>query len=517
VTSELTQLSPNEVLIALLFVGDPHADRTINVSIQADLDLDGNDDSPCERLASGNGFMVYSQRYILTWLLRSTPLVSDVSSFWFGRHLETGHHLWTQVQDDKFWGEDSAMTFSWQNVHIPAGHHVTKSAIAKMGRVDMNQLTLVIIAADIPGTVTYHQSFPLRGLISSDNPHANVSFEMIVDSDVSTIHRVATSVAVNAEFDIQFTPGKYEVLGSHQLSIFAIDEVGTLSEASTFHITVTGPTKTLSKTPLATPSHTPTESPSKSQSRRPVPTLPPQRPLPIRVECSGLNNFDITGLTEYDRIVHVTYYQQGFATRLKVGDDLSETALDCRPLLFHGVTMHTNVTHLAENTLLVSFRLVNSNPTTSHINLEVDADTRFDDDDYAPVRSVASQRGFIIYSDRHQFTMIGRGSSLVDNVTTYWFGEHSGRERHCWTQVQEEAVWEFDSAVAFSWQDIQIPAHVVVGRSVIMKFGFPDQNYLHLTCDLSQIGEHLNIQDTATISANIQSSPGRSGLRSLSK
>jgi hypothetical protein len=60
---------------------------------------------------------------------------------------------------------------------------------------------------------------------------------------------------------------------------------------------------------------------------------------------------------------------------------------------------------------------------------------------------------------------------LVSDVTTYWFGLFSEVRANNWTQIEFEDLNDTDSAQAFSWQALSVPADSTLTRSVIVKFG----------------------------------------------
>jgi hypothetical protein len=84
------------------------------IGISSDIDFDGNDQATLCSIESNQGFIISSDNSAMRFICRNTPLVTDVSTYWFGSLSDRSN--WTQVQDDCITGTDSAISFSWQNI-----------------------------------------------------------------------------------------------------------------------------------------------------------------------------------------------------------------------------------------------------------------------------------------------------------------------------------------------------------------------------------------------------------------
>jgi hypothetical protein len=214
-------------------------------------------------------------------------------------------------------------------------------------------------------------------------------------------------------------------------------------------------------------------------------------------------NFEISG-DDWEETIQVSLYGRGFTTRLRIGHELSTSVIHCEPLTFLGVTIYTNVTKIAINTVLMNFKVVNGNSTAQTVSFETNADIHFDNNDFAPVQDYKRQ-GFIIYSERHAISFLGKNWPLVDDVSTYWFGYHSMMASDLWKQGLDEALYGSDSAFAFTWQNVTIQPGQHASRSAIMKWGVPVLNVIEMTIDTSPFGTHVYIGATLRLTAHLWS------------
>jgi hypothetical protein len=78
--------------------------------------------------------------------------------------------------------------------------------------------------------------------------------------------------------------------------------------------------------------------------------------------------------------------------------------------------------------------------------------------------------GFQVDSGSLHFFFIGRNSPLVTNVNTFWFGHERAREDNLWNNVSAEALILPSAGIAFSWQNVTVPAWTTVELRAILRF-----------------------------------------------
>jgi hypothetical protein len=137
---------------------------------------------------------------------------------------------WRQVVQDRFWGRDSAMAFSWQNISIQPGETVPRMAVLKFGLPYMNNLTLSLDQSRLPQDVANMDSFDLTAYAASDNHHANVSIFIAADYNYSNGQRLPGPFPVNQVFTFTVTVQTFGFgPGVHEYLVCAVDDVGTIS------------------------------------------------------------------------------------------------------------------------------------------------------------------------------------------------------------------------------------------------------------------------------------------------
>jgi hypothetical protein len=115
---------------------------------------------------------VKTYEYALTCVLKSSPLVTDVQTYWFGLDSSMKMNLWTQVQDVAFWWAGSAVAWSYQNVITPANPNVTRTAVIKFVGPSPNTVTLVAITSQVPQSMPSRDYHSITGIASSTLPEA---------------------------------------------------------------------------------------------------------------------------------------------------------------------------------------------------------------------------------------------------------------------------------------------------------------------------------------------------------
>jgi hypothetical protein len=88
-----------------------------------------------------------------------------------------------------------------------------------------------------------------------------------------------------------------------------------------------------------------------------------------------------------------------------------------------------------------------------------------------------------------------KNSPLVTDVQRDWFGLDSSMKMNLWTQVQDVVFWWADSAVAWSYQNVIIPANSNVTQTAVIKFVGPSLNTVTLVEITSQVPQSMPYRD----------------------
>jgi hypothetical protein len=92
-------MSSNTILLCFRFENVYSYTQQVNVAVHGDLCFNGYNSAPVSNLAQSRGFKVSSDSRQMTFICRGYPLVSDVSSSWYGRALSRANYLWTRCSD----------------------------------------------------------------------------------------------------------------------------------------------------------------------------------------------------------------------------------------------------------------------------------------------------------------------------------------------------------------------------------------------------------------------------------
>jgi hypothetical protein len=109
--------------------------------------------------------------------------------------------------------------------------------------------------------------------------------------------------------------------------------------------------------------------------------------------------------------------------------------------------------------LAVTLALTNPRDVPESLRIGVNADVDLlGTADNAPMHSLGIRTGMGMANYVHNATFLLSNRPNVTPVTTYWFGQQGDRTAYQWTQVSVEAIYGPDSGLAFSWQNLVLPA-----------------------------------------------------------
>jgi hypothetical protein len=420
--------------------------------------------------------MMYVIPYAYTLVGRNYPLVTDLSTYWFGLFSSRSSYYWTQVSLSSYSG-NSGLTFSWQDILLGAGQSSCVSAIFKSGVYVADQPRLLVHSGSFPASVLISSSQMVSGYVNAGNSSWLHNILMVIDNDFCGMQRMASGVVANSlfVFNIEFSTLSISI-GSHVFSFYAVDDAGCVSQPGQFTLTIRSPTRSASPPPSATP----------------VPTIS----IAYTLNPSYFNVYGVAGSTNIQTARQGRYY-----TRMRILSSLSDV-----PGTYNGVNFVTGITRLSGNALVLAFRITNHNSSAQVFDFECDADVDFDGNDDAPLASIYDNRGFLMYSSQRVFSILTRDYPIVRDVSTYWFGSDNNRSSHYWTQVSAASWTSGDSACSFSWQNILISPGRSITLSVIMKFGGYLPTGPILTMSNSMIPDQVGMDELVAITGSVSDS-----------
>jgi hypothetical protein len=189
-----------------------------------------------------------------------------------------------------------------------------------------------------------------------------------------------------------------------------------------------------------------------------------------------LGSFDIRG-TLVDGELRTAF--RGYVASLRIGND-QESIENALPITVSGIVFSVFWRYISENAALISFKLESARNLSARADIHVFADVHFDDLDNAPIAGIRPQRGFSIVSPTKKCTFILKDYPLVTDVSAYWFGFLWNYTGHEWAQVGVDSVSGSDTALAFSWQGLELPANGTVVKTFAVRFGDFESSHITL-------------------------------------
>jgi hypothetical protein len=120
-------------------------------------------------------------------------------------------------------------------------------------------------------------------------------------------------------------------------------------------------------------------------------------------------------------------------------------------LVIDGVVASKASTQLSFNAARMTFAIHNPKDVAETVAIAVDSDIRLETADSAPVMSVGSNRGFVVYTNVYALTFLTRDYPLAHDLSSYWFGGAGELTIHCLDQVECDNYFGDDSGFALSW------------------------------------------------------------------
>jgi hypothetical protein len=445
-------LSSNAASVTFSVRNEGRVSERVDVGIGVDLHFDSAIRQTVTALPNGRGFVVSSSRYALSFVLRSSPLVSDVSTFYFGSPIGTSlTSLWTQSEDDVVSLEDPRAAFSWQGITVDAGKFTSLTSIVQFGLPGAApSLTLFFPS----GTINIGATLTVPAYVTTSTA-GPLQLILVVDSE--SVFRMR-EVSANENFEFTLRPAEYGVgPGYHQFMFYVADSEGNLSPGRGNLLTLVGDLPARTRSPSPTPSQT-----------------------PIANVSIGFTNatdlsFDIIGM-DGNRTIHTagrvpvtgTAGAVGYVAALRVGNTTSAIRSG-EPVTVGNVTLSVNSTRATSNALWLILSAANNGSSPQTCDVLVWADVNLDGADDAPVSRTSF--GFSIVTGPLSLSFATGGYPGVTDVSSFWFGSYFDLPEAGWTQVIASSFSGSDSAIAFSWRRITLQPGEDAERRVLVRFG----------------------------------------------
>jgi hypothetical protein len=218
--------------------------QTADIGIRSDIHLN-NDYAPVAAIgsvgSSSRGFTissaVSSPTYRLTFVCRNYPLVTDVSTYWFGYYANRSANQWEQVTTPSISGIDSGMAFSWQGVSVPSYGSATRSVIVKLGSDEVHQISLTLNFPVVTSQLYDAGSLLISGRATSSSTHETFSLCFVIDHDFSNIFQYSEYYSAGSDFSFSFSASDWSSNTSlSEVSFYAVNLYGDVSSGQTLSL-----------------------------------------------------------------------------------------------------------------------------------------------------------------------------------------------------------------------------------------------------------------------------------------
>jgi hypothetical protein len=403
--TELLALTPYSILLTFRLNNSNPIAMQCDVAVWADTIVDVNEDHTIGALSGGSGLFWSASEYRMNVLARHYPLVSDVSTYWFGHLWFLMENIWNGTDAILVTNEsDVAMAFSWQNISVPGYGTTTRSAIFRSGEEAGSPPT---IQATGPSSISLTGLFTAQFSLSDPNATARINIFARANGVVS---RVAENLSIGAH-SIPMTLLPFDIsVGPIVLSFFAVNELGFVSTPSNISATV-GPDPTMTERQ----SPTMTQSPAASQTPNPYPS---PYPTSHAIRCSWTLSqgcFDIQW--RYDMSYIASTDSKGYVATLRCGNETTPVFRD-EPADAGPVRLVADIVVLSEFSFLLMFKLTAN--VTATCDVAVCASTLVGSNNRLSFARLPGDQGLLWGGADSEtvFTMsvIGRRYPLVSNV-----------------------------------------------------------------------------------------------------
>jgi hypothetical protein len=460
-------LSPYTVLVVFVLTNANTALTQCDIAVYADTVLGGNESHHVSPIPDNKGIYMsaVSGGYTLTLniVAGNYPLTDRLSTYWYGRFYDMLQHCWTNVDGPVDFIGDLAITFSWQQVNVPAGGSATISFLFRSGDHYPDQPE-IDMSEGLPPTVIFG-TFSTGIRVNDPIPASVLSLFAVFDNDLAGISLVATNLHVGysvATIDLAAYPIQP---GSHQLAFYAVNDLGFISAPVTKQISILPlPTETPSQSPTLTRSPPPSQSPAAFPSPTPFPS---SYPIEFTWGTAGGSNFNLA----WKNVTSVPSSRSGYSTMLRIGTD-EGLQIGGRDTTVADIRLSTVHVSLSPYSDLFVFKFDNPTEEDKVADLAVYADTIVGSNESHSVEVLPGIGLFwfgqdISYLSRdvpdpgtagHEYSMniIAGNYPLSTNLSTFWFGSWSAVGDHYWDQTQQPSSYGQDVAVAVSWQGVPV-------------------------------------------------------------
>jgi hypothetical protein len=271
--------------------------------------------------------------------------------------------------------------------------------------------------------------------------------------DDGTAGKAALKGQVRGTFRVDFMLASLRLsTGHHQFIIFAVDQLGGISQPSSWMILVVGP--------VMTPA--PTRSIAR-QTRSPIPGFVIQYSTAVSEV-----NFDIFGMNDGVK-VPTTAENTGYEILLSVGDKTGNL-LNGRPQTISDITVSTLFVPHDRDMIKVIFNVMNEANEDRTVSLAVSATIAVGGSALTDLVLLDYMAGFQMQTPAYTYSFVGRFAPLVTDLDNFWFGRANRRRESLCDQVSASLPGQNRSAIAFSWRNKKIGTHQGVNYSAIFWF-----------------------------------------------
>jgi hypothetical protein len=350
------------------------------------------------------------------------------------------------------------MAVSWQGIDIGGGSWSNIGFILRSGNHYPDQPNVSISVSS--SSIISEGDFLITGVITDWDPTTELRLFVVVDFDISGISEVGSGLNVGPFTGTVSLRGYGLAGGSHEFSFYVVNAFGFVSNEYLLTIDLLPP-------PISTIGMTPTLSQSPIASQSPAPYASPYpTSLPLVLTFPPYCNFDVFWRSDEGSYIASTYPSStywGFRTLLRV-NGITQPAIRFASVTVGGITLNSKNISLSLYTILIIYRLDNTNSNDSICDVAIYADTHVGVNHSHYIDRLSDSLGVYwsgVTNVSESFrtlslNVIAGNYPLTSNLTRYWYGFYELVSENYWNQVETDGILGTDVAMAVSWQGINI-------------------------------------------------------------
>ena len=153
--------------------------------------------------------------------------VTDVSTFWIGHYTGSYANMFNESGITSLSGTDSGLAYSWKDKVLGAGESMTLSVLFGVGPV--NYAPVVAMDAT-PDELALGDDLDLTGNVTDSENTDGTKLYLVLDDGEPVLFHTFTGTPGAFDYTLEL-PDTVDFLGAHEITVFAEDRDGAISQS----------------------------------------------------------------------------------------------------------------------------------------------------------------------------------------------------------------------------------------------------------------------------------------------